>query len=42
MAAADVLLRTLHDADTRDSGLTEPCAVVCHHVPGPNNTVFVL
>ena len=39
VAAAGALLRSLHDA-TRGSALAEPCAVVCHHDPGPNNTVF--
>ncbi|WP_327406740.1 aminoglycoside phosphotransferase family protein [Streptomyces sp. NBC_01288] len=39
VAAAGSLLRSLHDA-TRGSALAEPCAVVCHHDPGPNNTVF--
>nr|WSY57377.1 aminoglycoside phosphotransferase family protein [Streptomyces sp. NBC_00886] len=39
VAAAGALVRALHDA-TRGSGLAEPCAVVCHHDPGPNNAVF--
>ncbi|WP_329352743.1 aminoglycoside phosphotransferase family protein [Streptomyces sp. NBC_01261] len=39
VTAAGVLLRALHDA-TRGSALAEPCVVVCHHDPGPNNTVF--
>ncbi|WP_220449065.1 hypothetical protein [Nonomuraea mesophila] len=39
VAAAGVLLRSLHDA-TRGSGLTGGHPVVCHHDPGPNNTVF--
>ncbi|TDD02312.1 aminoglycoside phosphotransferase family protein [Nonomuraea deserti] len=39
VAAAGVLLRSLHDA-TRSSGLTGEHPVVCHHDPGPNNTVF--
>ncbi|MFI5540034.1 phosphotransferase [Nocardia sp. NPDC051900] len=39
VAAAGALLRSLHDA-TRDSGLTAGRPVVCHHDPGPNNTVF--
>ncbi|WP_399131754.1 phosphotransferase family protein [Streptomyces sp. ITFR-16] len=37
--AAGTLLRGLHDA-TRDSPLTGSHPVVCHHDPGPNNTVF--
>jgi thiamine kinase-like enzyme len=39
ITAAGVLLRSLHDA-TRDSGLIGEHSVVCHHDPGPNNTVF--
>ncbi|WP_202970755.1 aminoglycoside phosphotransferase family protein [Saccharothrix sp. ALI-22-I] len=39
VAAAGALLRSLHDA-TRDSGLTGGHPVICHHDPGPNNTVF--
>lgn len=39
ITAAGALLRSLHDA-TRDSGLTGEHTVVCHHDPGPNNTVF--
>lgn len=39
VAAAGVLLRSLHEA-TRGSSLTGPRPVVCHHDPGPNNTVF--
>ncbi|WP_039797348.1 aminoglycoside phosphotransferase family protein [Nocardia araoensis] len=39
VAAAGALLRSLHEA-TRDSGLTAGRPVVCHHDPGPNNTVF--
>ncbi|MER0477235.1 aminoglycoside phosphotransferase family protein [Streptomyces sp. Edi2] len=39
VAAAGVLLRSLHEA-TRGSSLAGPCPVVCHHDPGPNNTVF--
>ncbi|MFI6624559.1 aminoglycoside phosphotransferase family protein [Streptomyces sp. NPDC050528] len=39
ITAAGALLRSFHDA-TRGSALAEPCAVVCHHDPGPNNTVF--
>ncbi|WOX16456.1 aminoglycoside phosphotransferase family protein [Streptomyces sp. N50] len=39
VTAAGALLRSLHDA-TRGSALAGPCAVVCHHDPGPNNTVF--
>ncbi|WP_078651196.1 aminoglycoside phosphotransferase family protein [Streptomyces xylophagus] len=39
VAAAGALLRSFHDA-TRRSGLTGPHPVVCHHDPGPNNTVF--
>ncbi|MEB8337414.1 phosphotransferase family protein [Streptomyces endophyticus] len=39
IAAAGTLLRAFHDA-TRDSHLTGPRSVVCHHDPGPNNTVF--
>lgn len=39
VAAAGALLRSLHDA-TRDSGLTAGHPVICHHDPGPNNTVF--
>jgi hypothetical protein len=40
VAAAGALLRSLHDA-TRGSALAAPRPVVCHHDPGPNNTVFV-
>lgn len=39
VAAAGALLRGLHDA-TRGSALAAPHPVVCHHDPGPNNTVF--
>ncbi|MGP3915125.1 aminoglycoside phosphotransferase family protein [Nonomuraea sp. 10N515B] len=39
VASAGVLLRSLHDA-TRSSGLNGMHPVVCHHDPGPNNTVF--
>lgn len=39
VAAAGALLRSLHDA-TRGSTLAESHPVVCHHDPGPNNTVF--
>lgn len=39
VAAAGTLLRSLHEA-TRDSGLTAGHPVICHHDPGPNNTVF--
>jgi Ser/Thr protein kinase RdoA (MazF antagonist) len=39
VATAGALLRALHDA-TRDSDLTGDHPVVCHHDPGPNNTVF--
>ncbi|MFI5681669.1 aminoglycoside phosphotransferase family protein [Streptomyces cellulosae] len=39
ISAAGTLLRELHEA-TRDSGLTGPGSVVCHHDPGPNNVVF--
>ncbi|GAA3837940.1 phosphotransferase [Streptomyces phyllanthi] len=39
VAAAGALLRALHDA-TRGSRLTGRHPVVCHHDPGPNNTVF--
>ena len=39
VAAAGTLLRALHDA-TRDSRLAGEQPVVCHHDPGPNNTVF--
>ncbi|MDX3231321.1 aminoglycoside phosphotransferase family protein [Streptomyces sp. ME19-01-6] len=39
VAAAGALLRALHDA-TRGSALAGPHPVVCHHDPGPNNTVF--
>nr|WP_055503763.1 aminoglycoside phosphotransferase family protein [Nonomuraea pusilla] len=39
IASAGVLLRSFHDA-TRDSDLTGEHPVVCHHDPGPNNTVF--
>ncbi|MFF0771237.1 aminoglycoside phosphotransferase family protein [Nonomuraea wenchangensis] len=39
VASAGSLLRSLHDA-TRNSGLAGKHPVVCHHDPGPNNTVF--
>ncbi|MEV6949919.1 aminoglycoside phosphotransferase family protein [Streptomyces sp. NPDC051172] len=39
VAAAGALLGSLHDA-TRGSRLAGLRAVVCHHDPGPNNTVF--
>ncbi|MFC9664689.1 phosphotransferase family protein [Nocardia sp. NPDC127606] len=39
VASVGALLRSLHDA-TRDSNLTAGRPVVCHHDPGPNNTVF--
>ncbi|MCC8242693.1 phosphotransferase family protein [Saccharothrix luteola] len=39
VVAAGALLRSLHDA-TRDSGLTAGHPVICHHDPGPNNTVL--
>jgi len=39
VAAAGTLLRGLHDA-TRACGLVGRHSVVCHHDPGPNNTVF--
>ncbi len=39
VAAAGALLRSLHDA-TRGSSLAGPHPVVCHHDPGPNNTIF--
>ncbi|WP_406163091.1 phosphotransferase [Streptomyces sp. NBC_01005] len=39
VAAAGALLRAFHDA-TRGSRLTGRHPVVCHHDPGPNNTVF--
>lgn len=39
IAAAGALLRALHDA-TRGSTLAGTNPVVCHHDPGPNNTVF--
>ncbi|MGC5263955.1 phosphotransferase [Streptomyces cyaneofuscatus] len=39
VAAAGALLRALHEA-TRDSRLADGHPVVCHHDPGPNNTVF--
>lgn len=39
VASAGALLRALHDA-TRDSTLTAGHPIVCHHDPGPNNTVF--
>jgi hypothetical protein len=39
IAAAGALLRALHDA-SRGSSLTGRHPVVCHHDPGPNNTVF--
>ncbi|WP_370066277.1 aminoglycoside phosphotransferase family protein [Streptacidiphilus sp. MAP5-3] len=40
VADAGVLLRALHDA-IRGSELAVPFATVCHHDPGPNNTVFI-
>ncbi|MFD9500683.1 aminoglycoside phosphotransferase family protein [Streptomyces sp. NPDC060035] len=40
VAAAGALLGSLHEA-TRGSTLAAASAVVCHHDPGPNNTVFV-
>ncbi|MEV0485293.1 aminoglycoside phosphotransferase family protein [Streptomyces sp. NPDC050508] len=39
VTAAGALLRSLHDA-TRGCALAGSCPVVCHHDPGPNNTVF--
>lgn len=39
VAAAGSLLRAFHDA-TRGSRLAGRNPVVCHHDPGPNNTVF--
>ena len=39
IAAAGAMLRSFHDA-TRGSDLAGAQAVVCHHDPGPNNTVF--
>lgn len=39
IAAAGTLLRAFHDA-TRNSDLTGSRPVICHHDPGPNNTVF--
>ncbi|MGW7510125.1 phosphotransferase family protein [Streptomyces massasporeus] len=39
VAAVGSLLRALHDA-TRGSHLAGRRPVVCHHDPGPNNTVF--
>ena len=39
IATAGALLRALHDA-TRGSALAGAHPVVCHHDPGPNNTVF--
>lgn len=39
VAAAGGLLRAFHEA-TRGSGLAGAHPVVCHHDPGPNNTVF--
>lgn len=39
IAAAGALLRDMHDA-SRGSVLTGRHPVVCHHDPGPNNTVF--
>lgn len=39
VAAAGSLLRSFHDA-TRGSRLAGRHPVVCHHDPGPNNTVF--
>lgn len=40
VGAAGVLLRKLHEA-TRGSTLAGRFPVVCHHDPGPNNTVFL-
>ncbi|MEU6351604.1 phosphotransferase [Streptomyces sp. NPDC047072] len=40
VGAAGVLLRRLHDG-TRGSTLAGRFPVVCHHDPGPNNTVFL-
>jgi Ser/Thr protein kinase RdoA (MazF antagonist) len=40
VGTAGGLLRKLHDA-TRDSPLAGGSPVVCHHDPGPNNTVFL-
>lgn len=39
VAAAARLLRAFHDA-TRGTDLAHPQLVICHHDPGPNNTVF--
>nr|WP_272956560.1 aminoglycoside phosphotransferase family protein [Kribbella solani] len=39
VAAAGRLLRGFHDA-TRGSALAADRSVVCHHDPGPNNTIF--
>ncbi|MEQ5841875.1 aminoglycoside phosphotransferase family protein [Paraburkholderia acidicola] len=39
IAAAGAMLRSFHDA-TRGSDLAGAQVVVCHHDPGPNNTVF--
>jgi hypothetical protein len=39
VAAIGALLRRFHDA-TRGSALTGRYDVICHHDPGPNNTVF--
>ncbi|MCX4624436.1 phosphotransferase family protein [Streptomyces albogriseolus] len=39
VAAADSLLRAFHDA-TSASRVAGRHPVVCHHDPGPNNTVF--
>ena len=39
IAAAAALLRAMHDA-SRGSALAGRHRVVCHHDPGPNNTVF--
>lgn len=39
VAAAGALLRSLHEA-TRGCRLTGRYPVICHHDPGPNNTVF--
>lgn len=39
VAAAGTLLRSFHDA-TSGSSLTGGRPVVCHHDPGPNNSVF--
>lgn len=39
VAAAAMMLRSFHDA-TSGSDLAGAKGVVCHHDPGPNNTVF--